>query len=126
MSRKNLGINKAKVFQQYMSSVSVSNSCYVLTNVLEKIHSTNSSEKYKLIQNQTKIMKICNLFQCIFACSRNSPAPFSFGKVKRPRAINRWVTYFNQTCTTTCTSAVYKKQRLESLGFNFECFHILS
>lgn len=46
MSRKNLGINKAKVFQQYMSSVSVSNSCYVLTNVLEKIHSTNSSEKY--------------------------------------------------------------------------------
>lgn len=46
MSRKNLGINKAKVFQQNMSSVSVSNSCYVLTNVLEKIHSTNSSEKY--------------------------------------------------------------------------------
>lgn len=71
-------------------------------------------------------MKICNLFQCIFARSRNSPALLSSGKVKRLRPVNRWVTYFNQTCTTTCTSAVDKKQRLESLGFNFECFHILS
>lgn len=69
-------------------------------------------------------MKLCNLFQCIFARLRNSPALLSSGKVKRPRP-NRWVAYFNQTCTTTCTSAVYEKQRLESLGFNFLLKYIL-